>query len=740
MKHLDANKSGYSCPTCKEAFEVPDKIEMLPNDFYGSYVAEVTEFEEKINDQSDVNCDRCIVSPENMAVKFCCDCSKFLCNCCTKDHTRCRETHKHELVDMGEKKGQQAKSLLNTIPRKVMNCQLHSDEVLKFYCTTCSCLICRDCMALSHSSHTYNRIEATAKKEKEGLLMSVSEGVAATKELEDAMAKGEKVIQNIKARQHSVDDEIKGCFKNLHEALRRREECLLAKSSEMILTKTTALMLQIEEMKKLYSEITRVSGYIKEAADAYSPTEILSAKKTMAGKLSSLIKEFNSSSLDPCKSDTIFTDFSAISAKREIDKVGIITGGACASTSTASLYIPQAIKGKVKKVPITARDIKGEPYPHGGDAVNAKLGLIGNGEFDVKGTVQDNKDGTYEVSITPQTTGEHQLDITIGNEHIQSSPFIISVRKQRPYISLTCLQTYSVTSTPWDVAFSDSGLMFVVNHDSHCVEVMSKHLGSILRTIGFSGGRNLDRRKKEATKKKAIKKPRSFENVPKSSNMPATVCGDAAGSASAVQFSSPTSIAIRGEMVYVTEKGNHRVQKFTTSGDFVSTFGSYGSGDGQLNSPLGICIDPDGKIYVSEYNNNRISVFNSDENFDRHITGNMSNPWGLAFDPSGNLHVANNSSGTVVVYTSDGKYRKMYGQGNVQNPAGIAIDCEGYVFVSECCYGQQQAYYYGQQQDLVIFDPQFQVLTTISGSGSGISLDTDGYIYNCGYNCRIEKY
>ena len=43
------------------------KIEMLPNDFYGSHVAEVTEFEEKIKDQSDVNCDRCIVSPEHMA-------------------------------------------------------------------------------------------------------------------------------------------------------------------------------------------------------------------------------------------------------------------------------------------------------------------------------------------------------------------------------------------------------------------------------------------------------------------------------------------------------------------------------------------------------------------------------------------------------------------------------------------------------------------------------------------------
>ena len=209
-KHFDERKSGHSCPTCNEAFEVLDgNIEALPVDLHGNYVAEVAEYEEKVKNQSGVNCDRCIVSSESVAVKFCCNCCKFLCNWCTQDHTRCQTTHKHELIEVGGKKqGESEKSLLNSIPRKAVNCQLHSDEVLKFYCTTCSCLICCDCMALSHAGHSYDRIEVNSKKEKGELLLVIENADGAASKLEDAMANGEKVIQNIKTKRQLVDDKI----------------------------------------------------------------------------------------------------------------------------------------------------------------------------------------------------------------------------------------------------------------------------------------------------------------------------------------------------------------------------------------------------------------------------------------------------------------------------------------------------------------------------------------------------
>ena len=55
--------------------------------------------------------------------------------------------------------------------------------------------------------------------------------------------------------------------------------------------------------------------------------------------------------------------------------------------------------------------------------------------------------------------------------------------------------------------------------------------------------------------------------------------------------------------------GNHRVQKFTSGGAFLSSLGSLGSGDGQFNKPIDVAFDPAGNLYVAEIQNSRIQKF-----------------------------------------------------------------------------------------------------------------------------------
>ena len=84
------------------------------------------------------------------------------------------------------------------------------------------------------------------------------------------------------------------------------------------------------------------------------------------------------------------------------------------------------------------------------------------------------------------------------------------------------------------------------------------------------------------------------------------------------QFNQPWDIAFDGAgHIVVSESSGHRVQVLRYSdGAHVRTIGrdgismgSEGSGNGQLNSPLGgIAIDSDGRIVVADTYNHRVQV------------------------------------------------------------------------------------------------------------------------------------
>jgi sugar lactone lactonase YvrE len=88
------------------------------------------------------------------------------------------------------------------------------------------------------------------------------------------------------------------------------------------------------------------------------------------------------------------------------------------------------------------------------------------------------------------------------------------------------------------------------------------------------------------------------------------------GSATAAQLRGPNSIAIDfAGNLYISDQGNHRIRKVTTTGIISTVAGNENkgyNGDGglaiaaQLNDPRGVAIDSAGNLYITEYQNNRI--------------------------------------------------------------------------------------------------------------------------------------
>ena len=731
------SRTSLKCPTCKKPTTISrGSVAALPKDLRKSYEAEVAQIASKMQSEEKMSCDQCVDPSSGPAVSFCINCSDFLCKACAKHHKTWRKTLSHDVQPIGsfQSGSNVATKPLDTIPHKLMNCQLHEDETLKFYCKTCGTLICRDCMAIEHAGHTYDRIEKLAEKEKSQLVFLLGNADSAKAKLDGAIAKGGKVVQQVQAKQKCVEKDIKSAFKALNKALLNREQALLTKAAEISLGKQTALTMQGEELKTLHKEIFETCEIVSTATKVYTPAEILSAKGTMTYRLEQLLKKFQVVDLEPCRSDMISSILGTSEFARHISSFGMVAGGSSPGEAKVDLYIPRAIVGKQKKIVITTFGANGKPFPCGRERVEATLSLLGSEYHPITAKVVDNEDGTYIASFTPQWKGEHQLSVTVDSMHIKGSPFPIYIRQGRNYRNLSSQQSFALSGSPYSVAVEDNEI-YVAVYNHHCIEVFNQNRKRI-RTIGRAGS-----------------------------------AGNANG-----QFNSPSAIAIRGDMLYVVEYVNCRVQKLSTSGKFMSTFCARGSADGYLNNPRGICLDSNGRVFISDCGNNRISVFEADGTFLYHITGNAGDrsnlqaPWGLAFDHCGNLHVANTSTRTIKVFTPQGQYVTQYNSG-VNQPAGIAIDDDGNIFIADYCYrsnyhggglkavpfSSQYQGHMSQSNQVCILDSKYTIIHSFGDSQNkhlglpsfpagnenftGITVDKEGSIYVCNFNtCQIRKF
>ena len=76
------------------------------------------------------------------------------------------------------------------------------------------------------------------------------------------------------------------------------------------------------------------------------------------------------------------------------------------------------------------------------------------------------------------------------------------------------------------------------------------------------------------------------------------------------EFSFPMGVAVAPDgSVYVADSYNHRIQKFTSEGVFISKRGTERSGDGGFDYPIGVAVASDGSVYVADHYNSLIQKF-----------------------------------------------------------------------------------------------------------------------------------
>lgn len=161
------------------------------------------------------------------------------------------------------------------------------------------------------------------------------------------------------------------------------------------------------------------------------------------------------------------------------------------------------------------------------------------------------------------------------------------------------------------------------------------------------------------------------------------------------QFFGPKDIAVDSSgNIYITDGGNHRIQKFDSNGAYLSQFGSGGIGNGQVISPHGIAIDSNGDIYIADRGNDRIQKFDSNgtylSQFGSSGTGNgqFNSPYGLTISTNTDIYVVDAFNDRIQKFSSNGTYLSQFGSsgsgnGQFDGPTGIALDANGNIYISD---------------------------------------------------------
>ena len=185
------------------------------------------------------------------------------------------------------------------------------------------------------------------------------------------------------------------------------------------------------------------------------------------------------------------------------------------------------------------------------------------------------------------------------------------------------------------------------------------------------------------------------------------------------QLDQPLGLAVdRDDNIYVVDNYNHRIQNLTSEGNFLAAIGSQGSNHLQFRYPVGICFNQrNNNLYVCDQLNHRIQVLSTDLTFVRCFgskgsgNGQFQNPLNVAFDDANNLYVTDCFNHRVQVFTADGQFLRAFtNKANgeqLQDPHAIALDSSNTVYVSEL-----------KRVCVSVFTPQGEYITSFGTKGA----------------------
>jgi hypothetical protein len=156
---------------------------------------------------------------------------------------------------------------------------------------------------------------------------------------------------------------------------------------------------------------------------------------------------------------------------------------------------------------------------------------------------------------------------------------------------------------------------------------------------------------------------------------------------SSSSFDKPTGVATDGVNIYVSDFGNHRIQRFDREFNYISSLSTRDTSDvgSRFGYPLDIALSEIGDLFILDGENIRVMKFNSQGSFERAFgdinagKGKLQNPMKLM---ATNYRIYVGEKNKILVYDYYGNYLGSVGDGILSNLTGFTILKNGLIAAS----------------------------------------------------------
>ena len=682
----------FPCPECRNETLLPHgDPDRLPTAFFVNRLKELYSKMEKASGKVEAQCEMC---SGGHVTAFCRQCTYFICSECVSSHQKMKVFVGHIVTTIDELKRGGANQFLAQQPSSAV-CPDH-DVKLNMFCLDCRQTICRDCIIVDHSGHSYDFVKKMSPVIKETISNRLSTLKDINRSICEAILEVKINKEDIQAQRDFTSRTIEERVSELHKVLDEHKYLLLKDTSHVAEYKLEELSVQEQSLRKTSARIQGIVDSIGHSIDNCTDEELLSLHKHVLGCIDEAISkhsETDSLQLEPVEEADIRLDLniSAESFKRQLQSHAQVKHTSadpekCVVESESCLFKEKMTMRLIPYLPNSKPTVK---YQSVEVCVKSKADRLA---FQV--SPEQMPDNSYKIEFTPRIRGRHEVTIAINDEKVSGSPFLLMVDIP-PNLLGNPIRVIGGIKKPWGVAINSKGELIVTEHDGNVLFL--NRFGALIREIK--------------------RRDHKFEFL--------------------------SGVAVDGEdNVYVVDYSLNTLFKFDQNGKLMKKIGGRkGCGPGEFNKPRGLTFAK-GQLYVCDYDNNRVQVLTSELYFVKEILP-FSEVRDISVDPSsGHLYVCDTGNNRIQVFNEQEELSFLINAKDKRDligPCGICV-ANNYVYVVENpLYKEENVSVFTKKG---IFVTSFGELGKNAGqfrNPYGITVDKDGFLYVCDYgNSRIQ--